>query len=541
MLKSRDVPYFNGRKPILVILIAAAAALLPALIYGIPFSRDLYHHFRLAIAFFDAFRDGNFYPGWLAQANGTFGELSPRFYPPGLSYLLVAGRLILGSWYVSALSAFFLITFLGGVGVYVWARCFMEREMAAWAGVLYIFAPYHLNELYQSSLLAEYAAAAVLPFAFAFTERICRGGSGRDMAGLAASYAGLILTHTPLTIIGSYALLVYALVSLTWSERKHIRQRLAFLAVGVGLALAASACFWITVLAELQWLRPDIEPANVFSWRLFLFSTFSQAGNNIWYGNLIALATLAMALPALILPRSKTVIGLFAGSLLMSAVVSYPLWHVLPLLKSVQLPWRWLALTSMSAAVMAAGSIAKWTEIARGHRRPLAFVAAGCVAGAVVFGLSHPVREARYFSRAQFESVLQNLELPSIGAWYPRWVAVQFLNMQREVVAEGRSVTIATWGPERRRFHVKAGTPVDARIRTFYYPLWTAAIDGKELRVHPADDGAMLISLPPDEATIDLQFREPLRSKVGVALSAAGWLAIAALGALSFRKSYSRS
>ena len=194
----------KGPNPILLISIGAVAAVLPILIYGIPFSRDLYHHFRLAIAFFDAFRAGDFYPGWLAHANSGFGEVSPRFYPPGLSYLLLAGRLLLGSWYVAAMLVFLILTFLGGIGVYLWGRCFMEREAAVWAGVVYMFTPYHLNELYQSSLLAEYAAAAVLPFVFAFTERICRNGSRRDAAGLAASYAALVLTHTPLTVIGSY-------------------------------------------------------------------------------------------------------------------------------------------------------------------------------------------------------------------------------------------------------------------------------------------------------------------------------------------------
>src|SRR5688572_11674888 len=96
----------KGLRPVLIIPVAATAAILPILIYGVPFSRDLYHHFRLAIAFYDALRAGDFYPGWLAQANSGFGELSPRFYPPGLSYLLVLGRLVLGSWYVSGVLVF---------------------------------------------------------------------------------------------------------------------------------------------------------------------------------------------------------------------------------------------------------------------------------------------------------------------------------------------------------------------------------------------------------------------------------------------------
>jgi len=512
---------------VLVILAAAFIAILPAVFYGIPFSRDLYHHFRLALAFFDSARQGDLYPGWLAQANGSFGEVSPRFYPPGLSYLLLICRLLLGNWYVSALFGFFVLTFIGGVGAYFWARSFMARDSAMWAGVLYIFTPYHLNELYQSSLLAEYAAASILPFAFGFTERICRGGGRRDVAGLAASYAALVLTHTPLTLIGSYALLPYALISLMSSNPKLVHRTVARLTAGVGLALVASACFWGTVVAELQWLRPDIEPENVFSWRMFLFSSFDQRANSIWYGNLLAAATLFMAVPALIRPHSKKLWALFAGSLVMSTLISYPLWQVMPLLKSVQVPWRWLAVTSMAAAILAAGSITRWKEMARSASRPLAMLAAGCVAGAVVFGIAHPVREAHYLSREQFEAVLQNLELPSIGAWYPRWVAPQYLNMSQLVLAEGRSVKINAWETERRQFHISAGGVREARVRTFYYPLWTAVAEGKSLNISPAPDGAMIISIPEEEATVDLVFQEPLRSKVSMILSAIGFFAIA--------------
>jgi hypothetical protein len=320
------------------------------------------------------------------------------------------------------------------------------------------------------------------------------------------------------------------------SNRKLFAKTAARLAAAVGLGLLASACFWVTVLAELQWLRPDIEPENVFSWRMFLFSSFAQTTNGISYGNLIVLATILMALPAVVRPRNRKMWGVFAGSLLMATLISYPLWQVLPLLKSVQAPWRWLCVTSMGVAILTAGSIDQWKAIARGGRRPFALLAAGCVAAAVAFSVSHPVGEARYLSRVQFEGVLQNLELPSIGAWYPRWVKPQYLYTRQPVVAEGRSITIAAWEPERRQFHVSAGEGREARIRTFYYPLWTARAHGKALEIRAAEDGAMLISIPREETTVDLVFLEPSRSKVAMILSVIGFFAIAVSPLLRFAR-----
>jgi len=55
-----------------------------------------------------------------------------------------------------------LLTFVGGLGAYYWAKEFVAPRYALLAGVLFILSPYHINELFQASLLAEYAAVSVL-------------------------------------------------------------------------------------------------------------------------------------------------------------------------------------------------------------------------------------------------------------------------------------------------------------------------------------------------------------------------------------------
>lgn len=517
-------------KPVLVILVAALAALIPIMIRGIPANRDLVHHFRLAMCFFDAAGTGNFYPGWLPDANGSFGDVSPRFYPPGLSYMLASTRAIFGNWYTAAQLVFIVLTFAGGLGAYWWARSFVSPGIAMWAGVLYIFSPYHIDELYQSSMLAEYAAASALPFVFAFADRICRGGGRRDVAGFAASYAALILTNTPMTVIGSYALCVYALFSF---GKKDLLKTLGKLAGGVILGLLASACFWVTVVAELRWLRPDIDPNNVFSWQLFLFSSpGGAASGSIRYGSLIAVITLALGLPAAIVLRehAKRVAVLFAVSFGMVTLISYPLWLVLPELKAVQTPWRWLAVASICASVLAAASIPGWIEMMRGRKRLLAVAALGCIAVPVAFTISHPLAGGDFLSRSQLARMLPNIGgMPSIGTWYPRWVAERFLFTPQPVVAGERTVDVTSWQPEHRTFTISAGPTSVARVRTFYYPLWAASSDGKPLPIRPAEDGAMLISVPHEAVTVDLRIVEPWRSRFSVIGSMIGWVVIAVL------------
>jgi hypothetical protein len=520
----------------ILIVIVGVAALVPAMLWGIPASRDLQHHFRLALTFFDAIHDGNFYPSWLAEANNGYGDLSVRFYPPGLYYLLAFTRAMTGDWYAAALVSLVLLTITGGFGAYWWARTLYPGNIAVWAGILYILAPYHINELYQSSLLAEYAAAGILPFAFAFTERVCQSEDNKNVAGLAASYALLMLTHLPLTVIGSYALLFYLLVRI---ERQQFWKTVQRFTVALVLGIAASSCFWMTVIAELPWLRPDNEA--VFSINFFIFSTLRKriGDTDIWYGNLIALMTMAMALPALALVRQKSAeggkralkaLGLLAGfSFLMTTLISFPLWEILPKMKAVQLPWRWLAVTSMAVSVLVAGSIPRWKEIARGRGRPVALIVFGAVLISLSFTLARPILRAMYLTRPQFLQVLERtVGLPSIGPWYPRWVGEKIPLTPEVVKVEQRPVNVLRWKAEHRTFAVGHGAATEARVRTFYYPLWTATVNGQALPTRPSEDGALLIALPPEAVSVELKFSEPMRSRVSAILSVIGWLLIGA-------------
>ncbi|MFS8086534.1 MAG: 6-pyruvoyl-tetrahydropterin synthase-related protein, partial [Acidobacteriota bacterium] len=235
-----------------IVAAVGVAVLLPIVILGIPNGADLPNHFCFAQPFYEAVQSGHWYPGWLAESNDGFGDPRFRFYPPGLYYLLSAARALTGGWYSGTIAVAVFLSVTGGLGAYFWARTLCQPKLAMWAGLLYTIAPYHLNELYQASLLSEYAACSILPFAFAFVERICRKRSIGDLCGLAVSIALLILTHLPLAVIGSISLGLYAALRL---ERKRILSTIAHLVGGVLLGLAASAFFWATMLAELPWIK----------------------------------------------------------------------------------------------------------------------------------------------------------------------------------------------------------------------------------------------------------------------------------------------
>jgi len=536
--------------PALLALFAGAVALLPVVIWGVPNNPDLSNHYRFALPFYEAIQHGDFHPGWLASPNFGYGETAVRFYPPALYYLLAAGRALSGNWYSGSLLILTLLSALGSFAAYFWARSYVPRHVAVWAAIFYAFMPYHLAEVYQAAQLAEFAAGAALIFSLAFTKRLCDDGRGRDLAGLAASYALLILTHLPLAMFGSLALLVYALLNI---PKNRARNTIAKLTTAVLLGLAASSFYWTTMVAEMKWIVANgVNPDPMLDYRSnFVFSTFSpEKSETIWWMGLLAIATIMMILPAVVVfgkkfsaPSQRALLALavlVTFSLMMSTQISKPVWAAIPFLPLAQHPFRWLAVTSAVAPILMAASVPFWVERLRRPRRAVALAMAGLVLIAASFSISQTVRGATFLSRPTFEQMLKPLhEAPGIIEWLPVWANASAQGKPSyekcvpppvtpaKIEAGQRAIRISEWSDLGRTFEVESGPAVEARVSTFYYPHWTATANGQALATRPAADGALSISLPPERVTVKLQFREPARARLSSVVSIISWTLLA--------------
>jgi len=154
----------------------------------------------------------------------------------------------------------------------------------------------------------------------------------------------------------------------------------------------------------------------------------------------------------------------------------------------------------------------------------------GAMLISVAFTFSHSIKEAQYFSRTRFESMVTDVRgTPSLSYWLPIWAHSNPQKMASEVVVAGREVTVANWQPEHRRFSVTAGPATEARVKTFYYPHWIATNEAGVLPTRPDKDGALLISLPANATTVALDFREPAGTKFSTTVSLSGLIIIGTL------------
>ncbi|MGI8836107.1 MAG: hypothetical protein ACR2H4_05650 [Pyrinomonadaceae bacterium] len=76
-------------------------------------------------------------------------------------------------------------------------------------------------------------------------------------------------------------------------------------------------------------------------------------------------------------------------------------------------------------------------------------------------------------------------------------------------------------------------------MKTLYYPYWQVTAEGRQLTTKPADDGALLVSLPQTATTVKVNFIEPTSTYAAGILSVLGLLGISLAIAISFRGAHS--
>jgi hypothetical protein len=377
-----------------------------------------------------------------------------------------------------------------------------------------------------------------------FVERVCRRRAAPDIAGFAASYALLVLTHLPLAVIGSLALLVYAAIRV---ERTHRVSTVLRLAISVALGLAASAFFWGTMLAELKWIKgSSIAPNPYYDYRLnFLFSRSSLTNLNNWYATLLGLGTIGFLFPALLMTIRlwrnhgrglKAVIAVTLLSFLMATSLSYPLWALIPKLSEIQFPWRWLAITSLAGSLLLAISLSYWLASLRTNLQPRKLAIIFVFALSIYYIGSMILNGGVYLDRPAFEAMLQDLPgASSFKDWTPVAAAdlVHVQKMKAKVEAGDRPVTVTSWNSERRTFHIEPGAETQARLWTYYYPHWQAFGAGRALSVTPSEDGVIQVTVPPEATDVEVVFKEPARVRVTAFVSLFAWFTIAILFASS--------
>ena len=322
--------------PGVVVLVLAALAILlltPGLLLGAPAIDSAAFNYVWTQQFGEALGRGELYPRWLPRSFEGLGSPTFYYYPPFAYY--ISGALDLAGLdtprAISATAC--VLLFASGLSMYAWLRG--QTRYALLGAALYMAGPYHLADFYVRAALAEFAGFVWLPLIALAIQKQPRPWS---LPLLAVSYAGLIVSHLPLTVLATVALVAPYVLWRTWRERTP--------SIAVGSLISG-----ITAIALAGiYLIPALGLQDHLSTGVLWGPLYRPAAWNILHPApeipqpfLLTMATLALSAILLAITSGKNLWSVLGVA---SAVLSLglpPLIWSLPILKEVQFPWRIMA------------------------------------------------------------------------------------------------------------------------------------------------------------------------------------------------------
>lgn len=451
--------------PYLILLIffsifAIAPLLGPGYFWG---AHDGRHSVYFLFEFDRAIQDGIFYPRWAPDFTFGFGYPFFNIYAPGAFFVSEAFHL-LGADYVTATKIVFaLAILLSGPAMFGFVKRLTNSSQAAFiSGLVYVYVPYHIVDIYVRAALAELVALIFLPLTLWGFYNAVLNPSRKTIVAAALAYGAMHFTHNGIALLFTPVLMVWILFLMIGElKKRHIaglRSQITFLIKSALPSLAASilgiglaGIFVIPALLEFQYIRTDqwlsnyYDYTNHFPYLYQLFSPYwgfgiSVAGTkdemSFQLGAVPALLGIFAIFSILKNPNSMRRYWLFFLALTLIVIalmlpVSLPLWEALRLVTFAQFPWRLLTLTNVSLAILAGAVILQSSDEMRNDEHALSLPA--ILLGALIVLGSFPYLTAQTTPEAKegpvsilglFKFQQSAGEMTGVSAWVeeiPTW------------------------------------------------------------------------------------------------------------------------
>jgi uncharacterized membrane protein len=544
-----NLNFITEYRYLIYVCILAGLLVMPIAYFGIPHTFDLPQHFRFAQVYYDAMMTGNGFAGWAGNENFGYGDIGIRFYPPLAYYVLAIARIFVGNWYDATWLTFVFWMILGCIGIYTWARCWFDAKESAIAAAIYLVVPYHLHQLYTGyNNFSEFAATSLLTFCLAYLTKIFQSGKLSDVLWLSVFYALLILTHLPLSLIGSICLAVYSIIL---CRKDSFYQPIIKAIIGGLIGVGASSFYWIRMITEIKWLNHATDKFSSefydFSRNFYPIQYFARnsadKGHNLSNDVLMTLTLLFLLSSAIYYFHKKnqyhieqikniyySVLPLGIFAFFMFTPLSYPLWKIITPLQKVQFPVRWMPVVAMCGAIIATSSLIYLMRGGLLKRKVWTYTLIIFSATVLLYNFTYIVMPSSFIplNREKFEATIADLRTEqSFDCWWTVWSNEKAFDVKEKVLSDNRSVNIISWSPEEVSFEVSSGRDSILRIAKFYYPYWQATINGEKIEIQKDEMGVMLIPISSESASVKIYFQEPLLLKIASIFSIMIWLSIA--------------
>ena len=463
------------------------------------------------------------------------------FYPPA-SWTLGS---VIGSvfpWSIASPIYIWIALVLAGLSMFQLARRWVSERDAIFAATLYAVNPYHLVIVYWRSAFAELLASCLVPMLALLVWKAAEG-ERRVAVPLGLILAATWLTNAPAAVMMHYSLAIL-IVFFAWSRKSA---GIVWTA-GIAIALAAflAAVYLLPAIYEQRWVEitnavsagsrpsdnflfvhttdPDHDAFNrIVSWLAVLevvVILFAVVRGKLWRADQPnpwkALSLWAVACCVLMLP-----ISLFA-------------WNLLPKLRFMQFPWRWLLCLSMVFTVFVTVGLRIWWQ--KGVVCALSVLV-------IILGWRYiqvPWWDTAADLREMQDNVITGAGYEGTDEYTPVGADPSAIDKDaRKVTVNGpahAAIDVLHWDVESKIFTVQASAADRVALRLFRYPAWRAFVNGHEVQTTArVGTGQMLVPIATGMNRVEVRLVRTWDRSLG------GWISLLTMAGVIFEMWRQRS
>ena len=551
----------------------------PFFFYGSASGHDFEFHAASWLDVAGQWKEGIVFPRWTEWANHGFGEPRFIFYPP-FSWLLGGALSFFISWTYVPVAFIVLVQTFAGVSAFALARRFLPEGASLFGAICFAANPNALLIIYMRSDYAELLATAFYPLLFLAALQLggvlaprvdtdfestsaapfeLDGAMRKLLVFFSAMFAAVWLSNAPAGVIATYSVTLF----FAWLA---LRERAVAPLVrgfsGMALGFAFTSFYLLPAAYEQRWVNiTQALSAGLLPTENFLYTATNDPEHTLfnWIASTTAIVLILLTGFAALSSRKDPDVVAASGKrfvpcglkaavwqpmLLLAAAATFLMlrptmifWDLLPKLKFVQFPWRWMSIVGVVFAFFLAATVSRsrfrwiwvvgvglvlvggatfFVQATWWDTDDITTLQAGVVAGGGFDGVDEydPKGDDHYNLAPKAPQVQVLATDPDAGTATP----------------VGATIFVERWTAAEKRLRVTAAAPVRVALRVLNYPAWRVEVNGARVTAENNGDTAqMVVPVPAGPSEITVVFGRTWDRAVGGIVSIVSILFAAAL------------
>lgn len=486
---------------------------------GVPASYDGRIHITNMAMVATGLRDGDFPVAW-ADGYARYGLPIPLIAQQLPTYLGALFILITRNPQFSYKLVLAFFTLGTTVAMFRWLSHHSSAKAAFAGSLVFTFTAYRIHNIYVRAALPEYAAILFIPLILSALHRLDLKKK-RPLLTLCLLETLLVLTHPFIFLLSLPLQWLYGLY--IFSSRNNFKVNVQLLFAQVA-AFMLSAYYVMPLLFEMKYfviaknasqlVTDQFLHLNSFFQERWPYSTPTEVfvrGNIIQFGvPETHIMLIGPILLYILTPHYRKFILAFLLPLMlfyltMSFSVSLPLYEHLPLLHSIQFPWRMLAIISLIPPIVIALCIDYFPSKLRNWLSLLIITLILCLRIPQSYGKNYVLHPPQYYF-----NTIHNLYFDSMNTVWSGTVIDYPLRIAPAEIIEGQGqLKVIRYKNSSRTYQTNSSETLRLKDNTFYFPGWRVLVDNQSVPIEFQDvlyRGLITYKVPPGEHHISVYF-----------------------------------